>query len=599
MMACKILDHYYPSAAFYLFVSIVPDSGSSTTPDKLESCSLYLKSLYKVKSQDSSYSQDQWPPPVTNKVFHLALVKTDKLWTRNVQEEFLRQKTIAGKVDDILERAVEKIELKDILQGTKSDGEPKKVLLEGAPGCGKSTLSLQICHQWSKGKLFQEYKLVILVRLRDPAVQNAKSIIDLLPCQDEIMAQDIEILLKGSIGDSVLFVLDGWDEISKNAPGHELILSLIRRKQLHKSSIIITSRPTSSANLHFLVSSRIEILGFTKDELRRYISDCLQDSASVETLLKKISENSALEGSCYLPLNASVIVHLFKCAESLAHFSTQYSIFSALIRNLIIRHLRKNGLHEKIPSLKSLDELPKLIILCGPFKALCELAYNGVMEDKVTFDIELTSGFNTLGLLQGVESFAGCGISHSYNFLHLSIQELLAAFHIATQFKQSKQASQFKQLLDQPRFNAVFGFYAAKTRLQTPGINDIVMTIVGKCTVKDPKHEDKVQLVSLLRCLYEAQDPSLCQLVVEQRVKHILSFENVIRFITGSLPDHISELDLSGISLNPMDCLAIGHFLTSIHSDLNVNLQSCRIGEEGSKALFRAKGQVYRIRILK
>ena len=546
---------------------------------------------------------------MTNKIFRLALVKIEKIRTRNVEDEFLRQKTIAGKVDDILEKGVEKIELKDIFQctesdqrsesdqGTESDGKPKKVLLEGAPGCGKSTLALQICHLWSEGKLFQEYKLVVLVRLRDSAVQNAKSISDFLPCHDEMMAQDIEILIRESIGDNVLFVLDGWDEIPPSAPGHALILSLIERRQLHKSSIIITSRPTSSANLHPLISFRIEILGFTKDELRRYFSNCLQDNTvAVETLLKKISENPAVEGSCYLPMNASVIVHLFKCEENL-HFSTQYSIFSALIRNLIVRHLRKNGLREKIPSLKSLDDLPELIN--SPFKDLCELAYNGVVEDNVTFDIKFSSSFDTLGLLQGVESFAGCGISRSYNFLHLSIQELLAAFHIATRFKPSKQTSQFKKLLDQARFSAVFGFYAAKTKLQTPGINDVVMKIVGKCTVEEPKGEDKALLLSLLRCLFEAQDPSLCQLVVEQRVKHSLSFKTFFQFVTGSLHAHISELDLSQTSLNPIDCLAVGYFLTSIRSELDVNLQRCHIGDEGCKALFRTKGKVYHVRNLK
>ena len=573
---------------------IAPESGSSTNSETLENCSLYLKSLYEVKSQDALYSEDQWPPPVTNKIFRLALVKADKLRTQNVPEEFLRQKTIAGKVDNVLEEAVENIELKDILQGKESDGKLKKVLLEGAPGCGKSTLSLQICHLWSKGELFQEYKLVILVRLRDPTVQTAESIINLLPCRDAAMAQGVEKLIRENNGSNVLFVLDGWDEIPPSAPGHALILSLMDRTQLHKSSIIITSRPTSSTNLHPLISSRIEILGFTKDELRRYFTDCLKDTAvAVET---KISENPALEGSCYLPMNASVIVHLFKCEESLVHFSTQYSIFSALIRNLMVRHLRKNGLHKKVPSLKSLDELPKLID--GPFRDLCQLAYNGVVEDKVTFDVTFDSCFNTLGLLQGVESFAGYGISHSYNFLHLSIQELLAAFHIATQFKPSKQTSQFKKLLDQARFNAVFGFYAAKTKLQTLGINDVVMKIVGKCTVVDTKREDQAQLVSLFRCLFEAQDPSLCQLVVEQRVKHILSFKNFFRYFSGSLPDHISELDLSRTRLNPMDCLAIGYFLTSIRSDLDVNLWGCRIGDEGCKALFRAKGQVYHIRNL-
>ena len=124
------------------------------------------------------------------------------------------------------------------------------------------------------------------------------------------------------------------------------------------------------------------------------------------------------------------------------------------------------------------------------------------------------------------------------------------------------------------------------------------MKIVGNCTVEEPKAEHKVQLLSLLHCLFEAQDPSLCQLVVDQRVKHSLSFKNAIRFFKGTLPDHISELDLYQISLNPFDCYSIGYFLSSIERDLDVNLSLCSIGPEGCKALFRADGHVYHIRKL-
>ena len=46
-------------------------------------------------------------------------------------------------------------------------------------------------------------------------------------------------------------------------------------------------------------------------------------------------------------------------------------------------------------------------------------------------------------------------------------------------------------------------------------------------------------IYSLLHCLYEAQDPSLCQCVVEQ--------------LEG-------ELNLNSTSLTPVDCLAVGYF---------------------------------------
>ncbi|MCG8624044.1 MAG: NACHT domain-containing protein, partial [Proteobacteria bacterium] len=85
--------------------------------------------------------------------------------------------TITGKVDDIL-RHKYPIQLEDIFKETK--GRRKVILLEGAPGCGKSTLSVYICQHWEKGQLFNQFKLVILIRLRDPAIGKAKGLADLL-----------------------------------------------------------------------------------------------------------------------------------------------------------------------------------------------------------------------------------------------------------------------------------------------------------------------------------------------------------------------------------------------------------------------------------
>ena len=528
----------------------------------------YLKSLYKAKFR-SSYSQDQWPPPVTKKIFRLAMIKTKEQMRRmSIEDEFVRRKTITGKVDDVLQHKVP-IELEDIFK--RINDEQKKVLMEGAPGCGKSTLSLYICHQWTYGKLFQEYKLVILVRLRDSTVQNAMSIADVLPRRNEAMGQDMEEEITDSDGKDVLFVLDGWDELSRKVPGHSIILDLLEGTQLQESSIIITSRPTSSAKLHSLVSSRVEILGFTKNELLQYFTSCLQnDTNAVENLLQRIKENPVVEGCCYLPLNASILVHLFKCGGNVLP-TTQYGIFSELVCNCILRHLMRTQ-QDDIHEVKSLDELSPAVD--DQFQRLCEIAYMGVMDDKVIF--ELGSTFNTLGLLQGVESFAVRGISHSYNFLHLSIQELLAAIYIGTKLKASEQTEQFKRLFGHPRFSAVFQFYAAKTKLQTPGISDVVIQFMKKCAVAYPQYEDKTLLLSLLHCLFEAHDDNLCQSVIKELKL---------------------KLDLSRISLNPADCLSVGYFLTH-YEELEVDLSECYIGVDGCKTLFR-QDEVYNLRALK
>ena len=525
------------------------------------------------------------------------MIKAEKVEKRKIDDDFVKS-TITGKVDDILQKKVP-VELENIFSGVE-EGQQIKVLIEGAPGCGKSTLSQYICHQWAKGKLFQEYSHVILVRLRELIVQNAKSLSDMLPRRDDPMGEEMAKMLSACDGQGSLFIFDGWDELPLNAAGRSIVTNILNSSKLHKCSVIVTSRPIASMSLLNLVNSRIEILGFTKDELRQYFAGCLDnDNSKVVILQQRIQENPVVAGSCYLPLNASILVHLFKCGDKLP--KTQFDIFSALICNCIYRHLKKTTTHQ-IPAIQSLDKLPRSV--ADPFKQICEIAYEGVMEEKIIFDLE--DDFNTLGLLQGVESFAIYGmLSRSYNFLHLSMQELLAAVHMASQLSDEQQVEQFTKLFGRPRFSAVFRFYAAKTKLKTPGIKELVVQAVEKCLANtritkftdsdsdshsdsDPDsqsnsdsnsddhshqksggfnfgHEPQPLLVSLLHCLYEAQDKKLCQLVATE-------FKQ--------------KLDLSGINLDPADCLSVGYLLTYC-KDIEVNLNSCNIGDDGCKTLFK------------
>ena len=496
----------------------------------------------------------------------------EQVQRRKIDDHFIRE-TITGKIDDILRRKVP-ITLKHIFEKP----EQKKILIEGAPGCGKSTLSLHICHEWVAGQLLKEYSQVILVKLREEVVQNAKSIADLLPKRDDTMGQNVKKEITARDGEGVLFIFDGWDELPEKVLGNSIIRDILDCKQLHKSSVIITSRPISSMNLHKLVNTRIEILGFTKAELHKYFTGCLEDDhGKVKELQQRIKENPVVEGSCYLPLNASILVHLFKCDGVLPH--TQFGIFSALTCNCIFRHLKKKK--EQL-DIQSLDKLPTAIQ--SQFQRICEMAYKGVIEDRITFDLE--HSFNTLGLLQGVESFASGMPSHSYNFLHLSIQELLAATHMATKTDPSEQVAQFKELFGRARFSAVFQFYAAKTKLKAQGMDKIITLVVQKCmqdsevTELTPHsgtnsdldsgsslgHKSQPLLLSLLHCLFEAQDETLCQLVAKE------------------LKGELRGLDY--ISLSPADCLSVGYFLT--HCRLfKVHLGSCSMGADGCKALFR------------
>ena len=271
-----------------------------------------------------------------------------------------------------------------------------------------------------------------------------------------------------------------------------------------------------------------------------------------------------VEGSCCLPLNAAIIVYLF-LSEGQTIPSTQYGIFSAVVLNCIFRDLEQRTEEvRQIQCLESICSLPEAVR--QPFENVCKLAYRGVVKNKITFSqddfaaVGIPTNVPLLGLLQAVESLVSAGRRVSFNFLHLSIQELLTAFSIS-HLPPSQQISVFQELFDEPRFSAVFQFYAAITKLQNPGIRSIITRIV---LTEGPF------LVSLLNCLFEAQDLSLCQFVAEQMNR---------------------SLSLRMTRLTPLDCLSVGYFLSCVcvttSGDFRVDLSCCSIDDHKCQFLTR------------
>ena len=496
-----------------------------------------------------SVTSNKWLPSPTQKFINLAIIKKERIQRGKIDDDFV-QKSIRGQIDDILLK--------------------------------KSLIKLENIFSKVEG-------VVILVQLRDPAVQGAKSIADLLPCPDIETAQQVADAIKATNGRGVLWVLDGFDELPLNLRKKSLLRDIIilsKISPISLSSVIVTSRPISSGDLCELVSSRIEVLGFTREEQRQYFTECLKgDTKAVDNLMERLSENPGIEGSCYLPLNASIVAHLYLSDGSVPN--TVYGMFSSFVQHFLSRHLcERLGKTREEARLRSLHNLPSE--LRGPFNELCEVAFKGTSENKVTFsesDLEAvkhSAVIREVGLLQSTPSIISNGKVVYYNFAHLSVQEVLTAVHIS-RLPASEQISTFDRLFGDSRFGPVLQYYAAITKLRTSrprlsklpswliprSINVRMLDLVRRIVAK----KSKLLLVSLLHCLYEAQDPSLCQFVTQQ--------------LGGSL-------DLYGTSLTPVDCLVIGYFLSSVtlttsnNKVFKVDLNSCSLGDAVTKSLMHS-----------
>ena len=500
------------------------------------------------------------------KLFKLAIIHKNQLQDGQAIDDFVQQ-TMSGKVDDILNEK-EPTELENIFEAENGDSH-LIVLIEGAPSSGKSSLAIHICQKWGNGELFEEFTLVILVQLGDPAVQKAQSISDLLPCQDVSVANKLDSELVATKGRGVLWILDGWDELPPNLQQVSIFRRLMvpiklyawrsPERLLNDSSVLVTCRSISSSDLHLVASSRIEVLGFSPEEQTQYFTECLEgDTEALEDLLEKIQDNTIVQSSCYIPLNAALTLHHFRFkGHSLPN--TEFEMFATVIFSCIKHHLELEGKDHDLPvELKSLGDLLSSKAVGKHFKTLCELAYNGVMQHKVTFSpSDLPEGSSTLGLLHQIDSFLEGGKSMFYRFFHHSLLEVLAAMHIATCLSDSEQASQFQQLFDQPNFFGVIGFYSAITKLKSSGMDKVIKKIVAGSS--------KRHLITLFNNLYEVHDLFLCQFVAS----------------------YVDLLNVHGVSLSPLDCLSLGYFISMTCSDKKKTalLDSCKIGDYGIKYL--------------
>ena len=391
------------------------------------------------------------------------------------------------------------------------------------------------------------FDIVVLAYLRDKAIQNATTLADILPAHIS-QSQKVVPQMQSSYGKGVLFIFDGWDEFPSNLMNNSLASNIIRQPEslsLHRSTVLITTRPVSSGNLLHIADRRVEILGFTQHQIREYIEKALDgNSIRIQKLFQHLEEHPVIEGYCYIPLHSAILVHIFLTMKGTLP-TTLHELFCSLVLCCIVREQATHELDTILPELSSLDDLPD--DLKSKLNNLSTLAYNGVMQNKIVFytkDLEmlrLPSGLPSLGLLQAVEGLTLYSKSLSYNFLHLSVQELLAAYRILLMIP-SEQVRVFTELIRSSRFHAVLHYYSGFTKLAHPEIRKFIYYY---------QHEKSSfeELLPLLHCFFEAQQPSLCQLISSK-------FNEFVK--------------LNSQQLMPVDFVAIGYFITSLLSTSNV-----------------------------
>ena len=505
-------------------------------------------------------------PPTSSKVFiKLALVNKQRV--SRAEADMFTRLTLQGDVDQILQ-VKEPIEMDDIL---KADDKGRVVLVEGAPGIGKSTLAWELCRQWPTLESLKRFSLVVLLRLREEGVQLATDISDLFPCGDDpglgiLVAQKV----KQQNGKGVLFVMDGFDEyphyLRKSL--NSTVMKVIAGELLPKATVIVTSRPSATTDHQSVfqtsISKHIEIVGFSGTEIQSYAESFFGNNKILASFNSYLSANPVVKGMMYNPLNCAIVVGVYqetyKSGKPVPHTQTQ--LYTELTLCLLSRHLSATGdpFAGKLPD--KLDDLSHDSNLYQQLVKVGQLAFEGKLREEVIFK-QLPEGCSDLGLLVEHTALYIRKESTTYTFFHLTLQEYMSAFYIS-QLKDSEQRTLFADF--SLSMNVVWRFVAGLTNMQNIGWDEVERLEGYNWTAYS---RTRVRLF-IIQCVYEAQDLQSCERVFSQHQVVIVYPEpdlSAALFALGyciSLCSNAWDISLSGTCGDP-ELEMFSHGLKSTH----------------------------------
>ena len=533
----------------------------------LEKYADFLRACYTKHEQTST----KWPHLDDRKYVKLAVINNE--YTNRKDLVKFRQQTIRGSIDDILEWKAP-IQMRHILKPNYDDKKNKRtkhpvtqVLIEGAPGIGKSTFAWEVCQKWGQHQLFKKYSLVVLLKFRDKRVQEAKTVSELFYHPHSKLQSELVDCVVLSGGHRLLLVLEGFDEAPASIRTMDSIfVRLFSGQELPKATVILTTRPSASAELRKICkgknSRRIEIVGFGNKEIDKYIRCAFPDKQSRSDFKEYLSLYPHIHSMMYVPLNSAIVTHVYESCKSSGTVvpKTMTQLYSSLIRTLLLRYLKdKEEYKDTCTNINSFKDLPQPVY--DQFCDICKIAYTGIMsaETELIFQ-DLPSDFDPLGLMQTCpELYVDRGASVSYNFLHLTVQEYLAAYHISQQSRDEQVAFMEEEISD---MKVVVRFLAGLTELGRDvwdvvsefACEDKQMQYSYKCI---PNEESFIKL-EILHLLFESQDPS------------------AITSVLGSDCVCFSH-DVGDSILQPFDWYVLGLYITNSCCDWKLEMQDCKL----------------------
>ena len=573
----KKIEHEYSSQ---LDVQILMDSEEqsfqniTSTVINLPDCVLRYASYLKDRYKRMPVLPDTWPPPLVGKdhFTNLALIERGKHCTlpQAKSKHSIEYDYAYGNVDNIVERKQE-IKLENLfkpLPGEDSTQDQFIILMDGAPGVGKTTISRKICKMWSNDKFISNFQFVILLPLRELLICSKSStnisVADLLPADDPKLKDQIVQHVQRTSGSRILFIFDGFDELSSyQRTKHSLFLNIVKGKELIKCSVLVTSRTYASGPLEGIscINRHVEVLGFTKQQINGCVRRNISEKDKAKHLLEMLKERLDIISLCYIPLNCRIVLYVYQQQYTLPDTLTElYEVFILYtIQHYAEKISSSEDIEDQIKKANSLDSLPPVTI--EQLHILLETAYTGMIENKLVFEcnkIKQPKISLNFGLLNEIDLFKKDQNKHYYQFLHFTIQEFLAAKYLSLQkkFTSEYQLNFLISNIDADRFRIALLFLAGLTGLDFIPDKDVFPSELLIDLSQSPSSFSSSMFKSLkplrTKFLY------LAQLLYESK-------RETCEWLLSCLKSKV--FDFSFHTLSQFDCLVLANFFSVTPKD--------------------------------
>ena len=373
-------------------------------------------------------------------------------------------------------------ETKQLFKPLSGFRQPRTILVVGRPGIGKTLLTKKLLYQWKKQTFkFWHNRIVIVIRFREfNKTEGRTSLQEIF--QRHSYGFNMSLTDSNHIHEYISFmpskvvlIFDGLDELkvddealaeeiaikSHSEVAHvlQIFRQLVKGKLLPGITVLTTSRPTAEHIYEQLEFNRVvEVLGFHEEQIKEYVQKfCRTDKQKISQIWDLIKQSPELLGLCYIPVNSYIVCLTLKEsieAEGQTNApKTITELYKRAIKILLYRHHRE---YKDKPTPKNyiIGQLPEQ--LQNDLNKLKKIARNGMIENRLIFEFENEDEFaaklSNCGLFNKLEDKR----QNNFCFLHLTIQEFLAALHVVDDMNSVE--SFLSEHIDDSRWHLVIQF---------------------------------------------------------------------------------------------------------------------------------------------